>query len=124
VGLFPSVTSAQTTSFTIDREARLSPGGTLITVSGSITCEAGKYAELTTRSTQGDGSHQKSAASFTFPFACLGSPQTWQAIQESYTGPFHKGKATVVADAFVFDLFGGSESVLIDETLRLRSETR
>lgn len=93
-----SVAQAHTSSFTIDRDATLSPGGTFITVSGRITCGVGHQFFINVNVTQGDGQNAETAQGSTQGL-CLGTPQLWEVQAQSFTGPFHSGKATASAQA-------------------------
>jgi Family of unknown function (DUF6299) len=113
-----SLAQAHTTSFTIDRDATLSPGGTFITVSGRITCGVGHFFSINVNVTQGDGQNAESAGGGTSGM-CLGTPQLWEVQAQSFTGPFHAGKATASANAFTQGP-DGFDQTFVDRVLHLR----
>jgi hypothetical protein len=97
-----SVAVAHTSSLTIDPDATLSPGGTVITVRGTVTCTLGEFFRIQVRVFQGRGVNQESASGVSPPFGavftpCSGSPQLWEVEALSSTGAFREGKANASA---------------------------
>lgn len=102
IGGSPAV--AATSQLTIDRNATLSPGGTLATVTGTITCTPGENFKIAVRVSQQQGTALNSASGTT-PISsvniCTGTSQTWQ-VQASTNGGFasgtlHPGQASAQA---------------------------
>ena len=93
-----SLAQAHTSSFTIDRDAQLSDAGTFMTVSGRITCGVAHEFFISVNVTQGDGQNGELAGGSTSG-TCLGTPQLWEVQAQSFSGPFHSGKATASAQA-------------------------
>ena len=113
-----SLAQAHTSSFSIDRDAYLSPGGTSITVSGRITCGVAHTFQIQVTVTQGDGQNAETAQGFT-DGTCLGTPQLWEVQAQSFTGPFHSGKATASGRAVTFGGDGFHEA-FTDRQVHLR----
>jgi hypothetical protein len=113
-----SLAQAHTSSFTIDRDAQLSDAGTFITVSGRITCGVAHQFQIGVTVTQGDGTNGEQAGGSTSGM-CLGTPQLWEVQAQSFTGPFHGGRATVSASAFTFGP-DGTDSRQTDRVVHLR----
>jgi hypothetical protein len=116
-----SLALAHTTSLTIDRDATLSPGGTVITVTGTLTCIAGENYQVSVRVFQGRGANQEQAfGSSAFGTLCTGSPQLWEVEAVSSTGAFREGKADASATSFTFGV-DGSHSKSVGRTIYLSS---
>ena len=113
-----SVAQAHINSFSIDRTADLSGGGTVITVSGRISCDLGEQFSINLQVTQGDGQNAEFANGFTNGL-CQGGPQLWEAQAQSGTGAWHGGRATVSANVFTFGA-DGQDQEFHDATVRLR----
>jgi len=113
-----AVAQAHTSSFTIDRDASLSTGGTFITVSGRITCGVAHTFNIFVNVTQGDGQNGESAQGSTSG-TCLGTPQLWEVQAQSFTGPFHSGKATASGQASTFGP-DGFDTAFADRVLHLK----
>ena len=91
IGGSPAV--AATSQLTIDHNATLSPGGTLVTVTGTITCTPGDNFAIGVRVSQQQGTALNSASgttSFGSLNPCTGTSQTWQ-VQASTSGNFTSG---------------------------------
>lgn len=113
-----SLAQAHTSSFTIDRDAQLSDGGTFITVSGRITCGFAHEFSINVSVTQGDGQNGENAQGGSSGM-CLGTPQLWEVQANSFTGPFHGGRATVSASVFTFGP-DGFDNEFADRVVHLR----
>lgn len=113
-----SLAQAHTSSFTIDRDAQLSDAGTFMTISGRITCGVAHEFFISVNVSQGDGQNGEGAGGSTSG-TCLGTPQLWEVQAQSFTGPFHRGRATVSAFAFTVGP-DGTDETLIDRVVRLR----
>jgi hypothetical protein len=110
-----SVAQAHTQAFSINRNATLSPGGTLITVRGTFTCTAFHDFQLFVSVTQGDGQNQDFAGG-SIQGLCTGGIQTWQVTAQG--GPFHSGRA-VASVQMVTGGPDGVENFQTDAVIRL-----
>jgi hypothetical protein len=126
IGLFAvlavgSVAFAHTSSLTIDPQATLSPGGTVITVTGTVTCTTGETFSIQVRVFQGRGNNQESAFGF-MPMSqlCTGAPQLWEVEAVSSTGAFREGKADAAATNSTFGADGFAQKN-VGRTIQLTS---
>jgi chitodextrinase len=96
-----SPAGATINQFSVDRNATLAPGGTAVTLTGTITCAPGDTFFVVGQVFQQKNSAQGQNTNTTSP-SCSGSSQTWQLtaqVQVGQSGPFHPGKASASTTA-------------------------
>lgn len=92
-------------------------GGTLVTVTGTLQCGVGHTYSLFVEVFQGDGQSQEQGSGSTNGL-CNGGLQAWQVTVQSFTGPYHSGKAVARARNFTNGP-DGFEDFVTDAQIRL-----
>jgi hypothetical protein len=122
-----TVAFAHVGNVTLDPVGALSPGGTMVAVAGSVTCDAGESGYVYVQLHQRQGQREVSGSGSFYPLACTGGVQTWQATVSSttsdYAAPaFSPGRATARVTAYTCHdpSAGPCDLRVIDATIHLR----
>jgi Family of unknown function (DUF6299) len=107
----------------VDRRGHFDPHTGTATVTGTVTCTAGATADISLNLTQKVGrSATISGVGFT-GITCDGTTQPWFASVRPSSGKFKRGRARVIADAFVCNL-AGCATAHVERTIKLRKLRR
>ena len=95
-----SIAYAHVSAVTIDSTATLSPGRTLVTVTGTMTCTAGHPDGVVAQVEVFQGTATASSIGEVF-VPCTGNPEPWQTTAGIPFGgkTFHPGKASIRVSA-------------------------
>ncbi len=105
--------------FAINRNATLSPGGLLVTMTGTVMCPVGETVFINVSVVQIEhGQLVANAGGSTF-FFCSGAVDPW-TVTGSPIIPMHPGSASASASAFAFSPTSTSEFALTSAELLLQ----
>jgi len=107
VGTITGPASAHVEGLTVDpKGAVLQPGGSQVSISGTLTCTAGETGSINVQVIQFvRGQVVASAFASAPPFPCSGVVQDWAVTALAFI-PFKPGPANVRVDVFTFGLDG------------------
>jgi hypothetical protein len=92
VGITAGAAFANITTFTIDEDATLAPGGLQVVVTGTLLCTPGDTASILIIVAQDRGQQTATANGSSGTIACDGTLQDW-GITASSNSPFKNGPA-------------------------------